>query len=79
MRNLTILQIENMDLEAARAEISSRVYEAALLLERLEDVGKVRGNGHHMAQALAAQAADLVAERWVTKEPVKPSERTDGG
>ena len=65
MRDVTIDQIETMDLESAKAEMSNRTYEAAILFERFECAGKVRGNGHHMAQKVAAFAAALLEERWV--------------
>ncbi len=57
------------DREAASAELGSAVYAAAILLERLEDAGKVRGNGHHMAQSVAAFATGLLAERWIADPP----------
>lgn len=55
---------EGMTFEQAKARLSSAVYEAALLYERLEGVRKVRGNGHHMAQDIAAKAVKLLEERW---------------
>lgn len=58
-------RLDAMTLEQAEAEISRKVYEACLLFERMENRGKVRGNGHHMAQNMAKQAADLMRERWV--------------
>jgi len=60
-------QIEEMDLETAQVEIEQAVYNAALLFERLEGVKKVHGNGHHMAQRIAAQAKELLVERWIVE------------
>ena len=56
-----------MSLEEASAELSRRVYEAAILFERLEGAGKVFGNGHHAAQKLAAFAVDDLKARWLPK------------
>jgi len=53
-----------MTLSQAETEISNKVYEACLLFERLEHVKKVRGNGHHMMQKVAAFAVDLLRIRW---------------
>lgn len=58
-------RLDTMTLEQAEAEISRKVYEACLLFERMENRSKVRGNGHHMAQQMAKQAADLMRERWI--------------
>ena len=45
--------------------IERSVYEACALFEQLELAGKVRGNGHHMAQNIAEQAGKLMQERWI--------------
>lgn len=58
-------RLDAMTLEQAEGEISRKVYEACQLFERMENRRKVRGNGHHMAQQLAKQAADLMRERWI--------------
>lgn len=50
--------------EGVRAEIVNDVYKVCLIFETLEGMGKVRGNGHHMAQNVAQYAADLLEERW---------------
>lgn len=44
--------------------IENAVYEASALFERLEWVNKVRGNGHHIRQNIAAKAGELMRERW---------------
>lgn len=56
---------KNMTLEEACAELSSRVYAAAILFERLEGAGKIIGNGHHAAQKIAALAVEDLKSRWV--------------
>jgi len=57
--------IKQLDLKAAAVEISNEVYRASSLFERLEEVGKVRGNGHHIRQEVAKFAENLMKERWV--------------
>lgn len=58
-------RLKAMTLEQAEAEAGNAIYLAALVFERLELAGKVRGNGHHMAQDLAERAKALVRERWI--------------
>jgi len=51
--------------EQAVGIIERVTYEACHLFERLEGVGKVRGNGHHMMQAISTEAGKLMRERWI--------------
>ena len=60
-------EIKKMSQRNAEVEIVNNVYSACLLFERLEDAGKIRGNGHHMAQEIAQKAEDLMKERWKDK------------
>lgn len=60
-----------MDLATAETEISNAVYEATYLLERLENAGKVRGNGHHARQAVALYATQEMRTRWTNEEEAK--------
>ena len=53
--------------EDAVVEIQNRVYEATALFERLEFLGKVRGNGHHIRQEAARLIGELMKERWEGK------------
>jgi len=41
------------------AEIKNFIYYQALIFEELELHGILRGNGHHMAQALASEAEKI--------------------
>ena len=51
--------------EAAKAAASNAAYAAIVeLFEAAEHRQLVRGNGHHMAQEVAAFAADLMGMRW---------------
>lgn len=51
--------------ELAISEIQNAVYQASHLFERLEGVGKIRGNGHHLMQEVASKAKELMEERWI--------------
>ena len=59
--------VRMMGLKDAQAEIGNRVYAACLLYEELEGVKLIHGNGHHMAQKVAAFAAELMAAQWIEK------------
>lgn len=61
-------------LEAAEAQLSTAVYAACRLLEDLENGGLVRGNGHHLRQAVAAFAVEKLKERWQAPVAAPPQE-----
>lgn len=69
-RQFTDEQLAAMSLAEAECELSNRVYKAAIFFEHLEGKGKVRGNGHHMAQEICRQACEMLRGRWV-----KPCEK----
>lgn len=48
----------------AEACLINSIYEAAAWYEALEFAGKVRGNGHHMAQALCREATKILKAHW---------------
>jgi hypothetical protein len=62
--------VESMGLETAKNDLSNRVYAATRLIEELEyqvgdDGGKrIKCNGHHLRQEIAAFAAKLLAYHW---------------
>jgi hypothetical protein len=64
MRTVPFAKVQAMDLAAARSAMSFRTYEAALFFERLENTGKLYGNGHHMAQQLVDLADQMLKENW---------------
>lgn len=70
MRNYLDEELQSMTLEDASVEISNRVYAATGLIEQLEyrkakDGGKrIRGNGHHLRQAISEFAKKLIKENW---------------
>jgi len=53
MRDWTVEEVKEMTEEEIEAEITNRVYEAALFFETLEHAGKISTNGHHLAQKIA--------------------------
>lgn len=57
-------ELENMDLETAKTEISNKVYEVTRLFESLETKGKILGNGHHIRQRIAVVAAQEMVRAW---------------
>lgn len=71
MKIYTDEQLQSMTLEDASVEISNQVYAATGLIERLElckanDGSKrIRGNGHHIRQEIAAFAVKLIKYQWV--------------
>ena len=64
MNKPTAKQLEKMTLEDASAWLEQAVYETCLFIERLEHAGKYLGNGHHVAQRVAAKAVALLANGW---------------
>lgn len=70
MKNYSGEELQSMSLADASNVLSNRVYESTRLIEELEyrkaeDGGKrIRGNGHHLRQEIAAFAAKLLKENW---------------
>jgi hypothetical protein len=63
---------EPSSINDATTEIVNIVYAATIqFFERLEG-RRLRGNGHHMAQDVAAAAVKLVQERWIDEQPNTP-------
>lgn len=63
----TFQHVKEMTLDQATAHLARVVYEAGLFFERLENAGKIHGNGHHMAQNLAAGAVEELRSRWLQR------------
>tara|TARA_Y100000034_G_scaffold123822_1_gene171164 strand:+ start:1440 stop:1655 length:216 start_codon:yes stop_codon:yes gene_type:complete len=58
-------RLTTASLGALDADIKNAAYDAVIVFyEGLEHRGRVRGNGHHMAQKIAAAASELLRERW---------------
>ncbi len=53
-----------MTLDEACARISSDVYRATELFDRLEGAGLIDGNSHHARQKLATAAVESLRARW---------------
>lgn len=60
----TLDDAKAMSLDDAKRAIERNIYEAAALLEKLEQCGKCYGNGHHARQKLATLAAEEIESRW---------------
>lgn len=64
--------LENMTKETtlkdAQHYIGKEFYKVALVFERLEGLGLIVGNGHHIAQDVAKYIEELVEERWREKK-----------
>ena len=60
----TLSDAKEMSLDDAKKAIYSNIYDAAALLEKLEQCGKCHGNGHHARQALAEEAVKQIEDRW---------------
>lgn len=67
MMNFTDEELLRMPLEKAKTELSNRIYDTARIIELLGGKGKVRGNGHHIRQNIAAYAENLLEEKWRDK------------
>lgn len=64
---------KTVSVETAEVDVSNAAYAAVVgLFESLEHAGKIRGNGHHMAQEVAKHASDLVKSRWAEPAAAKP-------
>lgn len=57
----------------AVVKIENLVYEATIHFFESREGTQLRGNGHHMAQQLAAQAGALVLERWIGADVGEPT------
>ena len=64
---LLIDDIKKMSKNQLEAELSNRVYAAALLLEQMEHAGLIFGNGHHKAQRIAKCAVEEMRTSWKQK------------
>lgn len=56
---------QNVTREGAEDKVRSAIYQAALIFERLEDAGKISGNGHHIAQDISNYAVEFLKKRWI--------------
>jgi len=61
---LTQKEIETLSREDLAAELSNAVYAATALLERMEDAGRILGNGHHKRQRVTAFAVEEMLHSW---------------
>lgn len=64
MIELSLEEIKKMSKTDLEAELSNRVYAAAILLEKMENAGRIVGNGHHKAQTVVARAIEEMRFAW---------------
>ena len=60
--------IKDFTFEDSKELLSNRIYQAALLFERLENHQKIHGNGHHIAQDIQNYTLKILEERWIGKK-----------
>jgi len=65
--DLIVLNVKDMSLADARAELMQRVYDVGLFFELCEGKQVWKGNGHHAAQKLANVAAEMLEVNWCGK------------
>ena len=53
-----------MNKEQAVRYLANAIYKVAIIFEKWEHEGKVQGNGHHIAQDIAAYAEHVVQQRY---------------
>ena len=63
--------------EEVRIAVVRALYEAAMIFERLEDQGLIRGNGHDMAQKVGRYGIRMLAERWHDPDAVRHGDLVD--
>lgn len=63
----TIEYLKTLTQSQIEAELSNTVYHASCIIEQLENMGLVYGNGHHAAQGIAEFAVKDLKSRWIQK------------
>jgi hypothetical protein len=72
-----ITEEERTQIEGDMAtDINNAVYTAALVYERAEGLGLLYGNGHHMAQEIALEAANRLKERFQKAREIDAAQTT---
>lgn len=56
------------------SQISNSVYQATDMIEAMEQMGLLDGNGHHMRQQVAEFAEQLVRDRWISRPATEDGE-----
>jgi hypothetical protein len=62
---MPIEEIQKLSLEEIQNLVANHIYKAALVFERLENAGKIKGNGHHIAQTYGEEAKMTIINRWI--------------
>ena len=53
------------DYDEIEAFVGNVIYYTSLIFEKLEDAGRIRGNGHHIAQKISSYAQEQLKEHWI--------------
>ena len=53
-------ELQELDLQEAKMRISTAVYAACGLFKKMENYGKIREDGHHLAQEICTAAEKLM-------------------
>lgn len=57
-------ELRGWDEETAHTNVTQAVYQALAIVERLELLGKIYGNGHHFRQSIATEAGNRLKSSW---------------
>jgi L-fucose isomerase-like protein len=68
MKPLTREEINELSQEEVERRLYNQVYEACKIIETLERLQKVFGNGHHARQKIADFAIQDLRDRWIKKD-----------
>jgi hypothetical protein len=68
IKQLTRKEVDELSQEQVERKLYSDVYEACKIIETLEGLQKVFGNGHHARQKIADLAVQDLRERWIKKD-----------
>ncbi len=64
MSKLTREELSKMSDAEIERQLYSDIYEASQLIEKMEGLGRIFGNGHHARQKIAENAVEELKSRW---------------
>ena len=59
-----MFKVANSSKEDVETFLGNKVYEACAIIEKLEGLGMIIGNGHHARQEIADYAIKILKLRW---------------
>jgi len=65
MEMKSVEELSLMEKEEIKKYLGNYFYYHALIFERLEGAGLIKGNGHHIAQHFADLAQNELIDRWI--------------